>query len=306
MFNKQKYDELCGKESSISLFSKNWWLDAVCGSENWDVIIVEENGRIIASHPYFFKETQNGIEIQKATLTQNNGVWINYPEDIKYEKRLSYEKKLMNKIIDQIEKLDVNLYRQYFHYSVENWLPFYWRGYSQTTRYTYVIDDTSDIEIIEEGFNSNIRNQIRKSRKEVNVLEDMNIEDFYNLNKMTFLRQSLDIPYSLELLERLDYECGKRNSRKILYARDKHDNIHSAIYLVWDDNSVYYLMSGSNSEYRSSQSLTLLVYESIKLAKVLNRRFDFEGSMKENIENFFRQFGAVQKPYHNIYKKFNR
>lgn len=305
MDKKNKYHELCNKEQSMPLFSRYWWMNAVCGSKNWNVILIEENGKIIASLPYFLKEDKEGLKIQKAVLTQNNGVWIKYPHNMKYEKRLSYEKKIMNSIIDNIEMLKITKYQQYFHYSIENWLPFYWRGYSQTTRYTYVIEDTSDIEIIKKNFSSNIRNQIRKARKQVKVMEDMCIEDFFNLNKMTFSRQNLNIPYSLELLERLDYECIKRNSRKILYAIDEDRNIHSAVYLVWDDSSVYYLMSGSNPNYRQSQSLTLLLYESIKLASALNKKFDFEGSMKENIENFFRQFGAIQKPYHNIYKEFD-
>lgn len=304
MDNKTKYRELCNEERSIPLFSRYWWMDAICGSENWDVILVEENGKIIASLPYFLKKTDKGLEIQKAPLTQNNGIWIKYPKNMKYEKRLSYEKKLMNNIIDNIENLKIIRYQQYFNYSIENWLPFYWRGYSQTTRYTYVIEDTSNLEIITKNFNSNIRNQIRKARKQVKVMEDMCIEDFFNLNKMTFSRQNLNIPYSLELLERLDHECAKRDARKVLYAVDENGNIHSAVYLVMDDSSVYYLMSGSNPNYRQSQSLTLLLYESIKLASGLNKKFDFEGSMKENIENFFRQFGAVQKPYHNIYKEF--
>jgi hypothetical protein len=305
-YNKERYIDLCKSEKSIPIFSQNWWMDAVCGRENWDVAIVEENGKVIGSHPFYLKASESGLTIQKAPLTQNNGIWIYYPEDIKYEKRLSYEKKIMNNIIDQIENLELESYRQYFYYSVENWLPYHWRGYNQTTRYTYVIEDTSDLEMVENSFNSNIRNYIRKAGREVDVLDDMSIEDFFNLNKMTFLRQGMDIPYSLDTLKKIDGECRDRNLRKILYAVDKYNNIHSAAYFAWDNNAVYYLMSGSDPNFRSSQSLTLLIYEGIKLASLLNRKFDFEGSMKENIENFFRQFGATQKPYHNISKTFNK
>lgn len=305
MNNKLKYSKLCEKESTIPIFSKDWWMCAVCGSENWDVILVEENGHIVASLPYFIKRTSSGISIQKAPLTQNNGIWIKYPTNIKYEKKLSYEKRLMNNIIDKIESLQIEKYRQYFHYSIENWLPFYWRGFSQTTRYTYLIENTSDLEAINNNFNSNIRNQLRKARREVEVFEGMEVETFFKINELTFLRSGMSIPYSLELLKRLDFECAQRNTRKVLYAADKEGNVHSAVYLVWDEDSVYYLMSGSVPNYRSSQSLTLLIYESIRLASKLGKKFDFEGSMKENIENFFRQFGAIQKPYHDIFKEFN-
>ncbi|NLX62680.1 MAG: GNAT family N-acetyltransferase, partial [Tissierellia bacterium] len=199
---------------------------------------------------------------------------------------------------------DISRYQQYFHYSVTNWLPFYWRGYSQTTRYTYVIENTSDLETIYLNFNSNVRKNLRKAEKHVDIKEDLDIKEFYYLNKMTFERQGLKIPYSLDLLIRLDRECGRRNARKIYYSIDKEGNIHSSIYFVWDDKSVYYLMSGTNPKYKNCQSLTLLIYEGIKLANNMNKKFDFEGSMKENIEKFIRQFGGIQKPYHNIYKEF--
>ena len=43
--NKEKYKELC-KANDVPLFSQYYWLDAVCGSNNWDVIVVEENDYI--------------------------------------------------------------------------------------------------------------------------------------------------------------------------------------------------------------------------------------------------------------------
>lgn len=303
MINKQKYREFSEKERTIPIFSKGWWMDAVCG-DDWDVILIEENNRIIGALPYYII-SNNGIkEVRKAILTQNNGIWIGYLEDFKYEKKLSYENRIMNLAIDEIENLGISRYQQYFHYSASNWLPFYWRGYSQTTRYTYVIEDTADLETIYLNFNSNIRKNLRKAEKLVNLKEDMDIDKFYYLNKMTFERQGLKIPYSLEMLKRLDSECSRRNVNKIYYCIDDKDNIHSSAYFVWDDESIYYLMSGTDPDYKSSQSLTLIIYEGIKLANRMNKKFDFEGSMKKNIEKFFRQFGGIQKPYNNIYKEF--
>lgn len=41
----------------------------------------------------------------------------------------------MNYFIDNLPKFDY--FNMNFHYSITNWLPFYWRGFKQTTRYTY-------------------------------------------------------------------------------------------------------------------------------------------------------------------------
>ena len=44
MTKKEKYQELCKYEKSIPIFSKDWWMDAVCGEDNWDVLLVEGGG----------------------------------------------------------------------------------------------------------------------------------------------------------------------------------------------------------------------------------------------------------------------
>ena len=35
-----------------------------------------------------------------------------------------------------------------FHYSITNWLPFYWQGFNQTSYYTYLLEELSDLEKI--------------------------------------------------------------------------------------------------------------------------------------------------------------
>lgn len=303
MTDTEKYRKFSVQEKTIPLFSKGWWMDAVC-QQDWDVILIEEDGQIMASLPYYI-EVQNGQKvIKKATLTQTNGIWIRNPLNQKYEKKLSHENKYMNLVIDEIEHLDLQKYQQYYHYSIYNWLPFYWRGYSQTTRYTYVIHDTNNLEEVYQNFSSMIRRGIRKAEKNVQIKEDMAIDEFYALNKRTFERQNLEVPYSFDIVSRIDEACEKQNARKIFYCIDDQKRVHSAIYFVWDDNSVYYFMSGSDPNYRHTQSLSFLMVEGIKLASAMNKKFNFEGSMKKNIEHHFRQFGAQQKAYHNIYKTF--
>lgn len=301
--NKEKYKELCiAKE--IPLFSQYYWMDAVCGHDNWDVIIIEENNNVLGTLAYYLNNIDNYLEIRKAPLTQNNGIIYYYPEGLKYDRMLSFEYKVADAVIDKLEELNIKRFRQYFHHSFTNWLPFYWRGYSQSTRYTYVIEDSSNLDELYNSFNGNVRKHLRKAKGIVNVKSGMTSKDFYDLNEQTYMRQGLEIPYSFELFKNLYENLLANNCLEILYALDDSGNIHSAALFAYDKTSVYYLMSGSVEEFRDSQSLTLLIYEGIKLANRLGKSFDFEGSMKKNIERFFRQFGAVQKQYFDIQKEF--
>lgn len=301
--NKEKYKVLC-KTKDIPLFSQYYWMDAVCGSDNWDVIIVEENNNILGTLTYYLNSTENEFEIRKAPLTQNNGIIYYYPEGLKYDRKLSFEYKVADAIIDKLEKLDIKRFRQYFHHSFTNWLPFYWRGYTQSTRYTYIIEDTSNLDYVYKNYNGTIRNYIRKAEKMVKVQCGMSSIDFYDLNEQTYLRQGIEVPYSYEMFKTLYENLLENECVKILYAIDENENIHSTALFAYDSKSVYYLMSGSIEEFRDSQSLTLLIHEGIKLANKLGKSFDFEGSMKKNIERFFRQFGAEQKQYFDIKKDY--
>ena len=135
--------------------------------------------------------------ITQPPLTQTNGLWIKYPDDQRSSKRHFYEKEIMNKIIDKLENLNVDLYSQNFHYSFTNWQPFYWRGFQQTTRYTFVIEDLSSHDTIFSQFSKVVRKNIRKTAKQANIYNSDNIEKFYTLNEQDFKRQGLEVTYSL-------------------------------------------------------------------------------------------------------------
>lgn len=305
MGNKSKYRSLCAIEKSIPIFSRDWWLDAVCGEENWDVIIIEKGGIIVAAMPYALVKQWGFTVAGMPLLTQKLGPWIKYPDNQSYAKRLEYEKKIINKLVENIPH-NIARYTQNFDYSVTNWQPFYWNNFTQSTRYTYVIENLSDLNNIYKSMQSKIRTDIKKSLKFVHVEISNNIEEFYKINKMTFARQGRCIPYSLEFLGKLDAILLEKHARRIYIAKDNEDRIHAAIYIIWDEDSTYYLMGGGDPELRNSGATSLLIWEAIKFASTVSKKFDLEGSMLEPVERFFRGFGTVQKPYFTISKTFDK
>lgn len=295
---KDKYRKLCQDEPSIPLFSQAWWLDAVAG-DNWDVCLVEKGGVVVASMPYI-RSTRFGMSvITKPALTQSLGPWIRFAS-MKYAKQLSREKELMGLLIDQLPAYQD--FMQTWHHSRKNWLPFYWKGFKQTTRYTYRIECLKSHDQIWSGFQENIRREIRKAqnREKIVVKTDKGIDDFYLLNKSVFDRQGEKVPYSLDFLRKLDKAAASKMSRKIFIAEDPQGRQHAGVYLVWDDDTCYYLMGGGDPRLRSSGATSLCMWEAIKFASTVSKSFDFEGSMMEQVERFFRSFGAIQTPYSMI------
>jgi hypothetical protein len=119
---------------------------------------------------------------------------------------------------------------------------------------------------------------------------------------MTFARQGVRLPVSSELLHRLDFACEKRNCRKMFFAEDAQGKIHAAAYIVWNADCAYYLMAGGDPDLRNSGAGSLVTWEAITFASTISRQFDFEGSMIEPIERFFRAFGGQPVPYFALSK----
>ncbi len=304
MTNKERYRIYCEKEKSVPLFSQYWWMDVVSKGKEWDVFILGENNDIIATMPYFIDEREKGKLITKAKLTQNNGIWIKYPNNQKISSKLDYEEKIINNVCDFIETLPIYKYEQQYHYSFSNWLPFFWRKYEEITRYTYVIEDTSNLEVVRKNYSSNLRKNIKKASKILKILEREDIDTFYKINSMSFERQKMKTPYSFEFFSNLYNECKKRNCCKLLFAIDSNEQIHSVAMIVWDEESVYYLLNGTNPDLKNSQANSLLIDRSIEIAHNLRKKFDFEGSVIKGIEHIYRQYGGIPKPYFRIYKEF--
>jgi len=292
---------LCKKDKSIPLFSRDYWLDAVCGMENWDVVIAENKGNISAAFPYYFKKKHQNLLIKTPPVTPSIKIWIKENSKKKYSSCLSLDHQIISQLIDEIPGFISS--RLNFHSSMQNWLPFYWKGFKQTTRYTYRIEDCSDLDKVRSNFSTRSRGTIRKAEKSsINISDDATINDFYVLLNKTFNRQNRTVPFSKDLLLCIDEILGTYGSRKILFARDENNCLHAAGYFCWDDRYIYYLLGAGDPDLRSSGAMSLIVWEAIKLCNEMGLSFDFEGSMNRNIEQFFRGFGAVQTPYFTIYK----
>ena len=296
MTTKEKYRRLVQTQEMV-IFLEPWWLDIVCGKENWDVVIIEEAGALVAAFPYCMRRKYGFTWLFQPPLTPRLGPWLS-PSEGKYASQFSRQKKKMALLVEQLP--DFDYFCQNFNHQVTNWLPFYWKGFHQTTYYTYLFDDLSNINKIWNGFQNTVRTDIRKAQKKTIVKSDLDIDSFIDIYEFTFRRQNLSLPYTRDFIRTLDNACDKYGRRKIFYAQDEKKRIHAAIYLVWDKTSAYYLMGGGNPELRKSGATSLLIWEAIKFSSQVTRNFDFEGSMIEPIERFFRSFGAKQVPYFHI------
>jgi len=299
-FAPSEWDRFVDDSPQGTIFCRSWWLEAVCPKE-FEILILRKAGRIVAGMPLVRRRRLAYEAIGMPPLTQTLGLLLEPSSAQKYEGRLSAEMDLLRetvRVIPSVAHFTVN-----FHHTLTNWLPFYWAGYSQTTRYTYVIEDTSNLDQIRAGMANRCRNALGKAEKEgIRVTPSDDIELFLDMNRKTFARQGMRLPYSETLVVRLDAACAAHHSRSIFVARDSLGRVHAAFYVVYDGKCMYGLMSGGDPVLRASGAKVLATWRAIEVAHELGIPYDFEGSMIENVERFVRSFGARQVPYFQIVK----
>lgn len=299
MTNKEAYSIFCKKEKEIPLFSQSWYLDAVCGKDGWDILMITKGNEIAATMP-ILKKKQWGFSLSRMPLiTPYLG-----PYFTKKFRSIKQQEKLMRVLIEQLPTLD--FFDQNFHHSMTNWLPFYWEGFEATVRYSFLIDLEKELDEIFQKISSNYRNnKIAKAEQSIKIVSDRSLEAFYEIQKKTFEKQQMRVPYSFDFIKALDAALEIEKARKVFFAIDEEEQIHSVAYLTWDEDTAYFQMTGSDPNFKKSGASIFIVWQAIKYAKEVlgKKQFDFAGSVIEGIAKVRQEFGAEQVPYLNV-KKF--
>ena len=281
-----------------SIFEQPWWLESVAPGA-WSEAVVRRGDDVVARLPYVRRRQLGLTTIVQPAFTQTLGPWL-APMGGKYARRLDSEKKLMGQLIELLPAFDVFL--MCFSPAMTNWLPFRWAGFSATLLYTYRIEDLSDLDRVQHEFQDHVRRGIRKAQRVVEVDDDFSLEEMLRLDALTFARRGLQPRRRAAIVRRLDAACAGRGARRILGAVDAAGRTHAALYVAWDERTLYALMSARDPELHAAGANTLLYWEAIRLASQVSNAFDFEGSMVEPIEHYFRGFGGRQTPYFCVRK----
>lgn len=286
--SKQKYQTFL-KDHFVPIFYKPWYLDAVSDS-TWDVVIYSDNGKVLGVWVYMIKK--------KFGLT-----YILHPQLCPYMGPLFFDTTDVKKVYDaMIAKLPKHhLIIQDFHFSSS--VIEFSEGLS-SNKYTYIISNDDNLDILESKMSSNRRRRIRKAGREFTYEEVDDIGEFQDFLDESFTNRGIRNPYSGVKMKDLDDALVKRNARKIIKSTDAHGKILAMQYLLIDEEWVYNLANGVRTDYRHD-ALSYILWTEIKLANESNKSFDFEGSVIPGVEAFFKLFNGTKTSYHSMYKSKN-
>lgn len=301
MLHQEEYRAFSRQNPQLPIYIKDWYLDSVCHDGEWGAALAWQEESMVGALPYFVKQKAGFSYITMPPFVKMMG-----PYFTQADLSLTTQHEWLEQLIQQLPKIAA--FTQQFHYSATNWLPFFWAGYRQSTRYSYWLSLKEGLEKVEKGMNRNMRRNIAKAENQLRLEFDCPIEIFYKINALSFKRQGLAPPYTLAQLEAHHAALQANKAGKIFSAVDEHNKIHGVAYLIWDNHSAYYHLAGEDPALRQSGAGIWLIWQAIQYTYEQLRLpiFDFEGSMIRPIEAIRRQFGAVQQPYSLVWKYDSR
>lgn len=305
MTEKEQYRQLCESHPEIPLFLQHWWMEAVCSGKQWDVLLYRNNdGEVQAVMPFLVGKKLWMRYVLMPQLTQYNGVWYLKNDFRSENERLSFEKKVCNDFVGRLKDMRLDFFLQNFAPRFTNWLPFYWKGFSQTTRYTYQIQNLANLDDVFANFDRNRRQKkILSLEKKYHQTTDITAEEFYGFHSKYWEAKGTKDLFAEKYVVKLCNAAMARRQGVIIGLVDIKTGEKVAMrFVVFDKTTAYSLLSAIEPNSKVNGLSELLFWKVIQYLSVKVQVFDFEGSMVESIEHSYRLYGAKQVPYFQIEK----
>jgi len=203
--------------------------------------------------------------------------------------------------MSQLPKHD--LYYQQFSPQIKNWTPLMWEGYTQSSRYSYIVDTTKGEENLWEGLKGNVRRNIKKAEK-ICTIEETDFNTFWDSLNESFGARDKTPPFNKTVLKKLCESMLALGKGKINVCKhNETGKILAGNFIANDENCSYYVCGYFNPEGKEIGGLSYLLWYNI--VNCSTPQFDFEGSMIKEIEYFFRAFGGELTPHYKVWKIHN-
>jgi len=287
-----------------SIFESKEWLNCIVPGL-WKEVNIKKGEEFIARLPFVYKTNRIGMKfISNPTFNQYTGPWIKPMEGNNYRK-ISNQITLIKEILDELPPYDylkLNL-----HPSIFNAYGLIWNKITATLRYTYCFDFRNKDYSLVQGFERNIRNDIKKAISGLNIIKSnkLDVDEFLLIHKDVFLKQGIPYPYDHKIISKFADFFNSINRLKIYKALDTAGEVANIIVLIEDYDTIHYVFGATNQKFKALGGSSFLLSQAINDARDLNLNFNFYGSMNPNIERYFRSFGADCLQYFNI-EKFSK
>jgi len=277
------------------IYAYTWYLDSIC--EDWLAIVTQNKlSEWVAVMPIPFFTKLNVQRCYMPIFCQHLSVFFK-PLKIKREKELGLKKKILQQTINAIP-LKIKIFKYQAGNKNEYLLPFYWKGYQLNLRYSYYLKIEENKQINYQLFSHKTRTCINKAiNNGLSIINCTNIESIIDIGK-----NNIDVAFDEKALLKLWEVLKPKNLINAVTAVNSNGETYAGIiYLKFRDKYIY-LFGAANKTYKHLGGMSLIIWHIIQHSENGIKYHDFQGSMIESIEKFYRGFDTYPKPYYQIYK----
>ncbi len=289
------WNDFIARSPQAAPYGCAWYLDVVW--PGWKAVIVSEKGQWLAVLPLKISRKYGISYVFNPPFCQYVGLFFGEIAKKNATQAFALKKKLVKAIVEALPK-EVKVFNVKFAPEFDYPLPFHWAGYELQARYSYWIDNQADKLAIFKNFEERTRTYINKAVKSGLVVQS--VESIDAIIELANARSAY--PLDGVLLKKLWAALRQQQIGTALEVRDTNGRLHAGLIYQQFDNKLLHLFSAFDAELGNQGGMSLAIWRSIEAAGPAVQVIDFEGSMLEPVEHFFRGFGTRPVPYLQVKK----
>jgi Acetyltransferase (GNAT) domain len=278
----------------ISLFHEPWWLSAATNGRYEESVVRRQND-IVGRLPYVLSRRGPFRIVQMPPFTHALGPVVDAGAG-KPQTRLTRRLSITRALIDQLPShshfrlcLDPSLDGGL---AIADGLAFQDRGFMVTTQYTFQINCRKRSEELWTAMPFKTRQHIRRAEEKY-VVRSVDDPQFF----VEFYLRNIQALGRANRLEHTNFpalfsECRSRRCGEILAAFASDGSPVAMIFLVWDNSTMYYLLSTRARDTGDNGSVNFLLWSAMKQAGQLGLTFDLDGVSTSGTARFLSGFGG--------------
>ena len=299
--NIAKWDELVEESKQGQIYHLFHYIDTLC-SGSWQAVVLENQDKYLGAFPFFLKKKMGLRYFIHPPFCQYWGVMLRN-EKVGHQKYYDESKKLLKLILEAIP-VNIKYMLAYFSPYLDYPLPLEWAGWSLSPNYTYQVKLDRNLDTILASFASHTRREIKKADKnEIKVVKEKGADTAMTIfrNEKPHLVNSKNDQYLVNL-NKVVHTLGV-DSAFSLNAMYGKEAVASIVYFKYKKMLIYFFGT-VKATHKNSGAMSAIIWESIKMHHEVCNILDFDGSMIEDIERYFRGFDAEPVMYLQAEKSF--
>ena len=277
-----------------TIFQQDWWLSAASGGRHHEVVVRQADD-VVARLAFVTDKTMGFRRLRMPPFTHVLGPNVCRGKG-KPQTELTRRLSLVRSLIDELPQFD------FFKLALDptaagglanaDGLAFQEKGFHVSPQYNYRIDASVDLEKVWAGMDFRTRQHIRRAQEICSVESVDDPADFVDFYVRNLILSKKVARFDLTHFVKIFGECRARRCGVALAARLADGSPAAMTFLVWDNASLYYLLSTRAPGSQEGGATNLLVWSAIQRAHELGVTFDFDGVSTSGIARFYAGFGG--------------